>query len=108
MNINVPLFARQHFWEEPPSGSAEFWGFRFPPPCKPGDSLTFKFDGVPVARAVVHSIVAPGKSKCDRTGKFNRTYNVFWMPETFIDLRIDAPAPTDDAGRATEGGGAHG
>lgn len=47
----------------------------------------FKFDGVMVARAVVFKIVAPGQSKCDQTGRFNTTHNVFWLPESFVDLR---------------------
>lgn len=40
-----------------------------------------------VARAVVFKIVAPGQSKCDQTGRFNTTHNVFWLPESFVDLR---------------------
>jgi len=93
LNINVPEFARAHFWEKPPPGSAEFWGFRWPPPCKPGDRLVFRFDGVPVAEAVVHCVVAPGESRCERTGKFNTTHNVFWRPETFVDLRGKPAGP---------------
>jgi hypothetical protein len=94
MNINVPAWARDHFWEEPPAGSCEFWGFRFPPPCKVGDELVFKFDGVPVARAVVYQIVPPGMTRCEQTGRFNTTHNVFWLPESFVDLRKrTTPAP---------------
>jgi hypothetical protein len=93
VTINVPDFARAHFWEEPPPGTTEFWGFRFPPPCKPGDRLVFKFDGEAVAEAVVHAVVAPGQSRCDRTGKFNTTHNVFWRPETFVDLRNREAGP---------------
>jgi hypothetical protein len=87
VNINVPAFARDHFWEEPPPGHHEFWSFRFPPPCKEGDPLTFKFDGKPVACAVVSHIERPGASECEGTGRFRSGWKVFWSPESFIDLR---------------------
>lgn len=83
MNINVPEFARDHFWEEPPPGHQEFWSFRFPPPCKVGDTLNFRFDGLIVAHATVERIEAPGQSKCAGTGRFERGWKVFWLPETF-------------------------
>lgn len=89
MNINVPEFARDHFWEEPPDGSWEFWSFRFPPPCKVGDKLIFKFDGIPMAEAVCARIEKPGESQCDATGRFERGYKVFWTPESFKELRGD-------------------
>lgn len=87
MNINVPEFARSHFWHEPPAGSHEFWSFRFPPPCKVGDPLVFRFDGRPVARAVVHRIERPGQSECEATGRYRSGWKVYWLPETFVDLR---------------------
>lgn len=87
MNINVAEQARDHFWEEPPSGSYEFWAFRFPPKCKVGDELTFKFDGVVVATAVVALIEPPGQSQCESSGRFKNRYKVYWDPETFEDLR---------------------
>jgi hypothetical protein len=86
MNINVPAQARSHFWDEPPPGSWEFWSFRFPPPCKVGDRLVFKFDGVPVAEAVCAKIEPPGQSSCDATGRFASGYKVFWNPESFREL----------------------
>lgn len=89
MNINVPEHACDHFWEEPPEGSWEFWAFRFPPPCKVGDKLVFRFDGIPVAEAVCAKIEQPGESKCDATGRFERGYKVFWTPESFVELRGD-------------------
>ena len=88
MNINVPQFARDHFWEEPPDGAWEFCSFRFPPPCKPGDPLYFRFDGRIVAEAVCDHIEPPGQSKCDSTGRFERGYKVFWRPESFVDQRV--------------------
>jgi len=87
VNINVPVFARSHFWEEPPPDSQEFWSFRFPPPCKAGDPLIFRFDGIAVAKAVCDRIEAPGQSSCDGTGRFENGHKVFWRPETFVDLR---------------------
>lgn len=87
MNINVPEWARGHFWEEPPDGSEEFWAFQFKPPCAPGDPLCFRFDKRAVATAVVDRIERPGQSVCDATGRFARGWKVFWRPETFRDLR---------------------
>ncbi len=87
MNINVPQWARAEFWDDVPEGSWEFWSFRFPPPCKVGDPLLFRFDGVAVARAVVARIEKPGQSECEGTGRFGNGWKVFWKPETFCDLR---------------------
>lgn len=92
MNINVPAFARSHFWEEPPEDSMEFWGFRFQPPCKVGDPLHFRFDGKLVATSRVYAIEAPGQSACDGTGRFGNTYKVFWTNESFKDVRSEVPA----------------
>lgn len=91
MNINVPDWAQREFWDEPPEGSWEFWSFRFPPPCKVGDPLVFRFNGVPVARAVCAAIEGPGVSKCDHSGRFLAGHKVFWRPESFVE---------DKAGRA--------
>jgi hypothetical protein len=91
MNVNVPPSARDHFWEEPPPGSIEFWSFRFPPPCKVGDPLVFRFDGVPVARAIVHRIEKPGLSRCERSGGFESGWKVYWLPDSFVDLRRSEP-----------------
>lgn len=87
MNINVPPQARDHFWEEPPPGSHEFWSFRFPPPCKVGDELVFRFDGVIVAKAICLRIEKPGRSVCDGTGRFGNGHKVYWAPESFCDCR---------------------
>ena len=87
MNVNVNEHARPHFWEEPPQGSTEFWSFRFPPPCKVGDELIFRFDKKPVAKAVVAKIEKPGESACEATGRFRSGWKVFWEPHTFVDLR---------------------
>jgi hypothetical protein len=87
LNINVPGWAQAEFWDEPPAGTIEFWAFRFPPPCKEGDKLTFKFNGKVVAEAVVSEVEPPRKSKCDHTGRFLRAWKVFWTPESFVDLR---------------------
>lgn len=87
MNINVPEQARDHFWQEPPQGNWEFWGFRFRPPCKVGDELIFRFDKQPVAKAICAKIEKPGESECEQTGKFRSSWKVYWKPETFVDLR---------------------
>lgn len=94
MNINVPTWARDHFWEEPPPGYEEFWSFRFPPPCKVGDELTFHIDGKPVATAVVSRIEAPGVSKCAGSGRFSNGHKVYWHRSSFRDLRQTAKAET--------------
>lgn len=87
MNINVPAWARDHFWEEPPPGHHEFWSFRFPPPCQAGDPLNFKFDGVTVATAIVSFVEQPGQSKCAGSGRFENGYKVYWTPASFKDVR---------------------
>jgi hypothetical protein len=98
MNINVGAEARGHFWEEPPAGAVEFWSFRFSPPCKVGELLIFRFDGIAVATAIVDRIERPGHGACDSTGRFENGWKVFWRPETFNDLRSlpaeQRPAPT--------------
>ena len=87
MNVNIPAVARDHFWEEPPPDTIEFWSFRFPPPCKVGDVLHFRFDKRLVATAIVDRIERPGQSVCEATGKYGRGWKVFWTPESFCDLR---------------------
>jgi hypothetical protein len=89
VNINVPSWAQAHFWEEPPAGAEEFWAFRFAPPCRPGDALVFRFDGVVVAQAVCDRVEPPGESRCDHSGGWEFRYKVFWRPETFVDLRAN-------------------
>lgn len=87
MNVNVPAWARREFWDEPPVGSWEFWSFGFKPPCRVGDPLFFKFDGVVVARSVVAAIEEPGNSECEHSGRFRSGWKVFWDPSDFVDLR---------------------
>ena len=93
MNINVPAFARNHFWEEPPEGHIEFWSFRFKPPCDVGDELLFRFDKRIVARAKVLRIEKPGITKCARTGGFEHGWKVFWTPESFVKEDSSADNP---------------
>lgn len=87
MKINVPTQARAHFWEEPPPGSTEFWGFRWPPRAQIGDPIYFLFDGKVVAEAVIAQITPPGFGKCERTGGWGASWKVWWRPESFKDLR---------------------
>lgn len=87
MRITVPVDALEHFWEEPPPGSMEFWAFRWKPKALAGDPIYFVLGTRVIATAVVHSIAPPGALACDRTGKFKRLWKVFWTPESFKDLR---------------------
>jgi hypothetical protein len=87
MNINVPTEAREHFWEDPPEGAWEFWSFRFKPPVDIGEKLFFRFDRQIVAQAVCAKIEPPGKSSCESTGKYRHGWKVFWLPDSFIDMR---------------------
>lgn len=87
MKINVPEFAKAHFWVEPPAGSWEFWGFRFKPKCQIGDKITFLIDKREVAEAIVAKIEPPGQSECSSSGRFKSTWKVYWIPESFRDLR---------------------
>lgn len=89
MNVNVLPEARDHFWQEPEEGSTEFWAFRFKPPCEVGDELIFRFDKKPVARAIVDRIEKPGESACDTTGMFRNKWKVYWLPDSFEDLRCE-------------------
>lgn len=101
MNINVKPEHRDRFWDEPPAGHMEFWSFgRWQPPCKVGDPLIFRFDGAMVAKAVCCKIEPPGQSKCAHTGRRENAWKVFWLPETFIDMRTpqhdDAEQPASE------------
>jgi hypothetical protein len=88
MNINVSESLRDHFWEDTPSEvTHEFWAFRFPPKCAVGDKLIFRFDGEPVAEAVVDFVEKPGESSCSTTGKFKNRYKVFWRTDSFKNLK---------------------
>jgi len=87
MNINVPDWAMQHFGDEPPAGSMEFWSFRFQPPCMVGDTLFFRSRGKIIARATVELIEQPWLSKCDGSSRFHSGWKVFWTPESFVDMR---------------------
>ena len=89
MKIQVPTWARAEFWDEPPADSMEFWAFRFQPKCKIGDIIEFYFDKTKVAEARVYDIERPGVTKCEHSGKFGSRWKVFWLPETFTDLRAE-------------------
>jgi hypothetical protein len=84
MIINVPDIAIEHFWEDtPPEATHEFWALRFQPKCKKGDKITFKYQGKPVAEAVVDGIESPGQSQCMTSGKFKNRWKVFWRIDSF-------------------------
>lgn len=92
MRITVPRWAEEHFWDEPPEGSREFWAFRFPPRCRIGEKIEFFMRGKKVAEALVDEVEPPGQSKCDATGRFRDRWKVFWRPESFVEL----PAWSDE------------
>ena len=90
----MPKFAQKNFWDEPPPNVAEFWAFRSRPDCKKGDLLEFYFGAKKVAEAKVAMIEAKiamieakGCSKCEHSGKFLNHWKVFWLSESFKDLR---------------------
>lgn len=90
MKINVPGWAIEHFWEEPPPGYSEFWGFRFEPKCQHGDEIQFCHQGKLIAKATVDVVEEPGESADESTGRFRNSWKVYWTPESFVDLR---PSP---------------
>lgn len=102
MNINVPEYARESFWDEPPEGSWEFWAFRFRPPCEIDEPLFFKFNKKVVAKAIVARIEPPGQSKCEHSGNYENRWKVFWTPESFVDLRFDMDTRLKLAGTKNE------
>jgi hypothetical protein len=87
MNINIPISVWEHFWQEPPPSSMEFWSFRFMPRSAIGDEILFHFDKKLVAKAIVATIEKPGQSACEATGRFQNGWKVLWDPATFVDLR---------------------
>ena len=81
MNINVSPSSRSHFWTDrafgaSDPGSTDWWPFSFMPPCRAGDTIVFRFDGVPVARAVV--------LRCEGA---RAIWGVVWKRSTFEDIR---------------------
>jgi hypothetical protein len=84
--IEVPKASREHFWEEPPEGNHEFWAFRHPVICLPGEKIVFTFDSVPVAEALVLRTEGPGTTECQQTGKYKNHHKVFWDPKQFRSL----------------------
>ncbi|OGU54782.1 MAG: hypothetical protein A2V66_01610 [Ignavibacteria bacterium RBG_13_36_8] len=91
MKITVPPgVERDHFWDEPPEGSWEFWAFRWPVKAKVGDTIYFFCSRKLIAKAIIERIDLPGKSSCERTGKYKNSWKVFWKPESFVDMRQQA------------------
>jgi len=97
--IHVPKSAVDHFWEEPPTGSEEFWAFKEKPDVDVGQRIEFRIAGDVVAEATVGRVEEPGESKCDGTGRFKNHWKVYWPPESFKDLRPGAaPKKEEPAG----------
>ena len=87
MKINVPEIAIEHFWEEPPEDSWEFWAFIWPVKAKVGDTIFFYFNKQFIAKAIIAKIEKPGESECERSGKYRNRWKVYWSPESFEDMR---------------------
>lgn len=88
MKINVPDWAMDHFFEEPPPGTAsEFWAFRFQPKCKAGDPIQFFRNGRMIATATVSKIEPPGVSECSSTGRFKNRWKVHWALSSFEEVK---------------------
>ena len=87
MKINVSPSQVDHFWDEPETGNAEFWAFRFPVKAKVNDLIEFYIDKKKVAESIIHRIEKPGESACDTTGKFKNRWKVIWLNKDFKDLR---------------------
>lgn len=92
--ITVPPWARDHFWDEPPADSVEFWAFRHRPSCVVGERISFRFDGREVASACVSRLEPPGQS-AGGAGRyrFADRWKVFWDPASFVDRRGAAHEP---------------
>lgn len=88
MKITVPPEMEEHFWEEPPEDSWEFWAFVWPvKKAKVGDTIYFYLNKKLIATAIIALIEPPGESSCETTGRYKNRWKVFWKPETFKDLR---------------------
>jgi 2'-5' RNA ligase/8-oxo-dGTP pyrophosphatase MutT (NUDIX family) len=85
--IEVPSFARDHFFEDS-GGKEEFWAFKDRPLCLHGEQVVFTFDRYPVAEAVALRVEEPGKTKCDATGLYGDHYKVFWTPASFKEYGV--------------------
>jgi hypothetical protein len=89
--IEVPKSARDHFWEPVPDGQWEFWAFRSRPQALKGEKIIFRFDGKPVAEAVVAQVEKPGQSSCSSTGRFEKLWKILWNPTTFVKYKSAIP-----------------
>ena len=85
--INVPNWAIEEFWKEPPQNTREFWAFRNEPTCETGETIYFYYNHKLIAKAVVDEIQRPGISTCEATGRFYYLWKVFCKQHTFIDMR---------------------
>lgn len=86
LHIEVPRASRGHFWDEPPAGNLEFWAFKDRPKAFVNEKIVFTFNRKPVAEATVLKIEAPGHTKCEQTGKYEKHHKIFWDPQGFKKL----------------------
>jgi len=88
MNVNVPpdavenLFTAQAIFDEP------MWTFgRWRPKCQPGDLITFRLHGNPIAQATCAKIERPGNAMDTWGSVSRRGWGAVWDRATFEDLR---------------------
>lgn len=90
MNINIAPDSEDWLFAPRGDDQACLWSLgRYPPPCEIGDTIIFRFDGAPVARAVVDQILKPGEhdTVCHNGKRFLRGYKVVWLQTSFEDMR---------------------
>ena len=92
--IEVPADSRNHFWDRA-EGNLEFWAFKDRPRAFYGQKIIFTFDHQPVAEAKVLKMEEPGRSKCDSTGKYEKSWKVFWDSKEFKKYKIASNLQSD-------------
>lgn len=94
ININIPADSHQWLFADPNDRrptAGRLWSLgRFPPKCKAGDDILFRFNGHAVAAAKVHEVYKPGlfDTISHNGARHLRGYKVTWLNRTFIDLRV--------------------
>ena len=86
MNIIVPVPKSEidHFWDEPPPGSIEWWTLpRRPTKLNVGDYIYFAIAGSIVGRARVDELMVREDLVCSATGRHWKGCHVMWRSEDF-------------------------
>ncbi len=89
MNINIPPDSEEWLFSDPGDNDGGVWSFRWPPPCEIGHTIIFRFNKVPVARAIVHDILQPGDhdGPCHNGRRYLSGHKVVWLWKDFVDIR---------------------